>query len=460
MLNLTYDDDLSRVRLNVTGISSDTDYVMIERSTDRVRWETVRGGLKLVPVNGTVNLDDFEFHADVQNYYRARSMFEGPVMVRPTTRASANDNTLITVQLPDEAQKGDLLLLSASIRNTSGTVDNIAGWKTEFEYANTKVLSRVYDPDNFTPPTLTFKGGVAGDTCMAHMTAYKGLAQGVVQSISQANASAQDINFPGGVTISGLIGFVFAWKADDSTLSNFGSAFAGVRYSTTVGNDATHVTLFTQGYPWIDASVITITGGAAAVSRATSFSMRKADQLWVDESSITPALNEFWVKFPAAPYLNRKVRLIGWDEIERQSRMGVFEVSARRDPIVVTDVHSSRSTTVSFRTSTISERDELDNALSYGHVMFLHCPSNMQLPSMYVAPLDYSWRRPALRSDAAVWSVPIREVAKPAPAVYGSAGSWQTVLNTWATWNEVLTNNTQWQNVTELIGSPSDIIVT
>lgn len=174
--------------------------------------------------------------------------------------------------------------------------------------------------------------------------------------------------------------------------------------------------------------------------------------------SVTPLMDSVWIKFPGAPYLNRKVRLIGWDEIERQARSGVFEVSARRDPVTVVDTHSSRSTTIHLRTSDIPERESLDVALSGGLVFLLHVPTSSALPSMYVVPGSYTYRRPTQRSLASVFEVPIREVAKPGPSVYGSAGTWQSVLNEWSSWNGVYTDNQDWAELAELIGSPSDII--
>ena len=47
-----------------------TPTVTVERSTDQVRWTTVRGGV-VVPAGGAIRVDDYEFSPDVTNYYRA-----------------------------------------------------------------------------------------------------------------------------------------------------------------------------------------------------------------------------------------------------------------------------------------------------------------------------------------------------------------------------------------------------
>lgn len=47
-----------------------TPLALVERSADLVRWSTVRGGESVVLAAGTLRLDDYEFAADVANYYR------------------------------------------------------------------------------------------------------------------------------------------------------------------------------------------------------------------------------------------------------------------------------------------------------------------------------------------------------------------------------------------------------
>jgi len=69
MLSLSYDPQLSRVRITADGLPPVP--ATVERSTDQVRWTTVRGGAGITPVNGEISLDDYEFAADVENFYRA-----------------------------------------------------------------------------------------------------------------------------------------------------------------------------------------------------------------------------------------------------------------------------------------------------------------------------------------------------------------------------------------------------
>ena len=72
-LTVTYDDTLSRVRLVGSGLDSFT-AVAFERSSDQIRWTTVRGGTDVDVAVGEARLDDYEFAANALNYYRLRTL--------------------------------------------------------------------------------------------------------------------------------------------------------------------------------------------------------------------------------------------------------------------------------------------------------------------------------------------------------------------------------------------------
>ena len=76
-VSLAYDDTLSRVRLTAGGLPSAAVSVRVERSTDQVRWTTVRGGAALLPSDLAVALDDWEFAPGRVNYYRVTSYASG-----------------------------------------------------------------------------------------------------------------------------------------------------------------------------------------------------------------------------------------------------------------------------------------------------------------------------------------------------------------------------------------------
>jgi hypothetical protein len=68
----TYDATIARVRIDATVLSTQADWALVERSTDGVRWETVRGGSEW-PCDSSsfvATLDDFEFPSGVATTYR------------------------------------------------------------------------------------------------------------------------------------------------------------------------------------------------------------------------------------------------------------------------------------------------------------------------------------------------------------------------------------------------------
>jgi hypothetical protein len=147
-----------------------------------------------------------------------------------------------------------------------------------------------------------------------------------------------------------------------------------------------------------------------------------------------------WLKFVANPQLNRKIDLVGWSEIERPSRAEVYDVIGRTDPVVVTDVHGSRRTTVQLVTHDVADTKILDDALSQGHPIFLQVPATLQLPSMYASVGGYSYAPLSPRSVRSRWTIPLIEVAPPPMTLVGNTSTYATVLATYASYADILDN--------------------
>jgi hypothetical protein len=178
----------------------------------------------------------------------------------------------------------------------------------------------------------------------------------------------------------------------------------------------------------VDYQIVALSSpdGAPNVIVATAFATQAA---------ITP---DVWLKFIAIPSLNHKIILTGWSDVARTSRNARYDVLARQDPIVVTDVHSSRSLSITVRTTDITDGEALDHALSAGAPAFLHTPVDLALPSMYVAIGDHRWTKPSTYSHVRLWTIDLVEVTPPPPSVFGPATTCQSILDTYATCQEVL----------------------
>lgn len=173
------------------------------------------------------------------------------------------------------------------------------------------------------------------------------------------------------------------------------------------------------------------------------------DDVIVQESVLTRQdnLEEVWLKFIAMPFLNRKITLTGWGDVSRQSRNGEFNVIGRVDPVVVTDVHNSRRTTITVLTRDAQETEELDLALSQGAPVYLHVPTHCALRTMYAVVGDISYRRIAPRSHRSLFEIALTEVSAPPLSLVGATMTCQLLLNTYATCQEVLDNYDTCQEV-------------
>lgn len=255
----------------------------------------------------------------------------------------------------------------------------------------------------------------------------------------------------------------------DATLSRVrisSSGLLGTPVTATIERSTNQVTWTTVR----GGSGAAVSGGAVALDdyefssdvlnyyRVTAYDATPA-QVDQQTASITPALDGVWLKSLARAYLNRKVVVVDYSDVQRSSRSGVFEVVGRSLPVAVTELHGSRRWTLEVLAQTAGEAADLDLLISTGEVQFIHCPASSRVPGGYVALGDASERRTARTSVRRVFSLPLTEVAAPGPDVVPAVGTWQTVLNTYATWADVLAAHPTWADLLELVGSPADVVV-
>jgi hypothetical protein len=175
--------------------------------------------------------------------------------------------------------------------------------------------------------------------------------------------------------------------------------------------------------------------------------------------SITPVLDGVWIKSIARPFLNRKVTVVDFSDIQRASRAGVFNVIGRSDPVAVNDLRGSRQWTLDVLTHTLAEASDFDLVLASGDPLFVHVPADCPVPGGYVTVGDTTESRTARRSVRRIFSLPCTQVAAPGPDVVGATVNWQTVLTAYPTWADVLAAHPTWSSLLELIGSPADVVV-
>jgi hypothetical protein len=156
-----------------------------------------------------------------------------------------------------------------------------------------------------------------------------------------------------------------------------------------------------------------------------------------------------WLKFITSPALNRRLEFMGRTEITRASRTAVYDVQGRSDPVVVSDVHSSRRMTIRCKTETPAQAAVLDTALRSGLPCYLQVPETINTPSMYAVIGDYSAEAPALRSRRNVFTIPLIEVAAPPPSIVSPRATWTSLLAEYASWDAVIAGEPTWLGIAD-----------
>ena len=462
----TYDATLSRVRVDADGLGGAA-VATLERSTDQVRWTTVRGGVD-VPVTGGVmgTVDDYEFSPDVPNWYRVTYTADMSFVSVGTPTHGVNGT--ITPGDPAGIAEGDLLLILAAIRNSgAGTPNTPAGYTLLVDGGNVRLFGKEAGPSE-TAPSVSFTGGVAGADTSVQMCAFRGVdPTPVTPAATQLNASAQDIAVPPITLPSSMAGGLnlwVGWKQDDWT--GVGLVAGGTEIgepSTTTGDDQGIVwdyRILPLSTTWDDltARTFAVTGGAAAISRAATAVFRHA---MTSQSSapITPDLGTVWLKNLSRPYLNRPVTVTDWGDVEREARNGVFSIVGRTMPVAVTDLRLSRTVELVLTTPTLAEAEELDLCLASGDPILVHVPADCPIPGMYAVVGNVAISRREPRSARRYLTLPLTEVAAPGPDVVGATNTWSSVLATYATWADLIAANPTWQDLLDGVADPEDVVV-
>lgn len=468
---LTYDDIFSRVHISVTGLNVATDEVKIERSTNQINWTTVRGGSALIPVSNAVSLDDYEFSANVPNYYRATAVDTTASSFVTGGPAVSGNNTSLVATMPLGLQNQDLVLILASIRNSgTGFPNQPAGWTTVMTSSNVRMFGKIVTGAEVAP-TVTFTGGVANADTLVQTAAFRRTSLTTGNVATQLNASQQNITRPSFVVPDDdMLVLYTLWKQDDWSSVTAGAAgFVAIgQVVSTAGDDAAQSWSYRldNDRQTLGASDAVVTGGVAAISRSGALAFYHANlTLSTETASITPVLSGVWLKNIARPFLNRMLNCVpNQSPITRRARNGIFPIVGRTFPVAVTDVRLAREVTIEVIMQTTQQWEELDLITLTGDTFFIQTPPGNSLPTMYVAIGDTSIRRPLRQlprcgNDWRVFTLPLTEVAAPSADIIGSLGTWQTVVNTYATWNDVIAAHPTWSSLLTLVGSPGEVVV-
>jgi hypothetical protein len=464
-LTVSYDPTYARITLTATALPAAADVAWFETSTDQIHWTTVRGGSAVAIVAASASLFDYEFIPGVVNYYRVSAVDTGlPTFVASSTAVVAN-NAAVTPALPGGYAEGDTLVIWAAIRNSgTGAVVCPAGWNVTLQTDNIALFGKRAAAAE-SVPTVAITGGAAGADVIAQMACFRNLERTPAAVTYQKNPVGQNIDYPvlAGYQSTWTAVLYLGWKQTNWTsVATVTGATAEIgETSSTAGTGAGLVWDYQLlSTPAGSASgAFTVTGGTTAISYGAAVALRRADYVTRTTAAIVPNLAYVWLKFPAAPYLNRQVILTDWAEFERTSRIGNFSIVSRRDALAVTDFASPRTVTVSLWADSLAEIAALDLVLSVGGVMYLHVPNNVQLRSGYFSIGTYTYLRPSHDSRRAAFTVPLTEVMQPDLALVGNESTWATLVTNYTDWTAAAAANATWTSVLALRGSPADALV-
>lgn len=460
-LTATYNDDIARTRLAVSGAPSDADYAHFEWSTDNINWYDVRGGQTVSLVSGACVLDDYKFTPGVTNYYRASYVDSAPQANLAGWTNAVGVNAPVAPAIPAGLSAGNLMVLVSSIRNSgAGVPVTPAGWTPMLVSGNVGVYGRYYVPGD-TAPSCSYTGGVANADTIAMIFPFANTAITPMATLGQLNGSAQNIAAPA-FSSSGSQSMVVAvgWKQDDWTPGTVvalpGFAHGGERVTTT-GDDAAIIfdyRIITNGPLSMGSSSFGITGGAAAISRTLMLGLPIRPYVSQDTASNVPNMTSVWLKNVLRPNLNRPITPVGRIEITRKSRSGVFPIVGRSNPITVTDVRGSREFVLNISVADAAERDEITNTLATGDTMYLHVPAGGPVSSVFVLVGDTAWS-----DELFTYQLPMTEVAEPDGTLVGDTVLWIDVVVEFATWTDLIAAEATWSDVVSQIADGSSVIV-
>lgn len=181
----------------------------------------------------------------------------------------------------------------------------------------------------------------------------------------------------------------------------------------------------------------------------------------VTDQCLTDLGNQTWLKFPAYPYRNRRVTVVGRGSVSRQGRSSLIPVASSVLGTTVGEFMSGRTMALTVRTETWPAYVELDEALSLGSIVLLHADqARLGLPNCYavITRVD-SQPVGAVRSRARHTDIELAEVGRPHYAYAAAPASLGTLLDNYATFQELFDQYESFGQLLELEGSGVDVVV-
>lgn len=250
-------------------------------------------------------------------------------------------------------------------------------------------------------------------------------------------------------TWGATVTYAIVERFEGATLTNGDVVRGGSHYEVSTGE-----TLRLDDYEF--------TPGVLNTYRVTAYNAADAPLVtYTYTATVTPAMDEIWLKSIARPFLNRPITVVDFSEVALPNRGGTFQVLGRRAEVAVTEVRGSRRYSLQVKADTLQDADALELALSFGDVALVHVPEGCVVPrSIYAAVGDVSIGRPP-KHDSAVryFTIPLVEVAAPAAELVGATATYDGLAVAFATYDDLAAALPTYLDVAEYVASPSDEVV-
>lgn len=471
-ITLSYLDDLSRVRIQASGLAPG--YVRVERSINGgLLWETVRGASALEVVGGAIQIDDYEFAPDIENTYRI---------------SAAVDETLDTPS--DDQTWGEPWQVPAGVRTltvqcwgaggaTSGAgsavggagggayaADEIqvapgevlqlrvgrSGWNAGLDGNSTAVIRN---------STLLVQaaGGYGTVNTMAGAAGGSASFPDSIGTVTHAGGDGGDADVGGGGGGGSATADAAGGDGEAAAGATGGAGGAGEGPGGAGGDEGTAGEL--GGEPGGGAGGH---GAGAATSLVLGGHGRITVHSWPDgvpeQASITPSLDgKVWLKSVRYPALNRVVQVRFRDEsLGFPARMGLHAVKSKAAPVAVFDQRGSRQHTLTVRVDSAEDARNLELVLMVSGELLLHVPADSTVPGGYLAVGDLSRVRTTAGSPY-WWTLPCTLVEPPGPEVTPTTLTWGTVHRLYGSWSALLAAHPTWADLLATVGDPDDPVV-
>lgn len=171
-----------------------------------------------------------------------------------------------------------------------------------------------------------------------------------------------------------------------------------------------------------------------------------------------------WIKSVLRSYLSTTVQVVGYEPFTHQLRVAAFAPVRRNLPVGAGDVRQGRTFGLTVRTTTVEDREAIDDLLAVGGVYLLQRPiDNESLPdaSYVMCTAAKEAHGPGSGSRATrYWDLSLMEVAAPTADLASSSITWTAATENYFDWTDAVADNPTWNDLVAKVAAPNEIVVT